>query len=119
MVALNISLGLFYLRIMVSKAQRITIYIIITLSTLVGIAFFIFILLQCGAPLKADLYWERRVLQQCVPNSVLLAVSYTNSAVVTSTDLALTILPIPMLLKSQISRNEKIVVLSIFVVASA
>jgi hypothetical protein len=119
MVMLKISLGFFYFRIMVSRLQRASIYIIVSLNTLFGIAFFIFFLLQCGTPLRADLYWERRALEQCVSVKAVLGTSYTYAAIMSSTDLALTILPIPTLLKSQINRSEKFVVIGIFIVASA
>ena len=104
---------------MVSKMQRRAIYLILILSTSVGIAFAFFIIFQCGVPVQATLYWERRGLQQCVSNKAILAMSYTHAAVSSSTDLSLTLLPIPMLIRSKISRDEKWIVAGIFVIASA
>jgi hypothetical protein len=104
---------------MVRKVQRMAIYTILTVSTVVGTGFFFFVLFQCGTPVKAELYWQRRILQNCVTTESILIMSYIHAAVTTITDVCLAILPIPMVLSSQISQNEKKIVYAIFGIASA
>jgi hypothetical protein len=119
MITLKISLAIFFLRVIVSKTQRRAIYIILTLSTTVGLAFTFFIIFQCGTPVTATLYWERRAFGECVSDRAIRGMNYTHAAVASFTDLSLTLIPIPMLLKAQISIKEKRIVGGIFAIATA
>jgi hypothetical protein len=119
MIFLKISLGLFFLRISVLKVQRWTIYTIVFVSTLFGIAYFLYSLLQCGAPIQAQKYWEMRFLDECVSNSSILGMSYVHAILMAATDLTLAALPIPMIYRSRITNHEKWIVTGIFAIAVA
>jgi len=52
MVILKISLGIFYLRIVVSRWQKVTVYATVTIATAFGCFYFFAILFSCGVPTK-------------------------------------------------------------------
>jgi hypothetical protein len=103
---------------MVNTAQRRAIYGIMSLTTLLGVAYFFFVLFLCGTPVLPDLYWQRMILSQCISHDSVLGISYTHAAVTTATDLCLAIIPIPMIIKSKIRKDEKWVVMGIFIIAT-
>jgi hypothetical protein len=117
MISLKISLSIFFLRIMVESWQKRAIYILAILSTLAGIAYFMFSLFFCGAPVTATLYWERRLEGRCASTSATLAVSYMHAVITASTDLLLALIAIPMILQAKIGKKEKWIVAGIFVLA--
>jgi hypothetical protein len=119
MITLKLSLGVFFFRIMILRWQRIAVYIILILSTVVGFAYFLFAISWCGFPVSAKVYWSRLLSDQCIGPKPLLGMSYTHAVISAGTDLSLAALPIPMLIKSRIRRDEKWVVVGIFVVATA
>jgi hypothetical protein len=119
MITLKISLGVFFLRIMVVPWQKRSVYVIVTISTLMGIAYFLFALFICGLPVDAHFYWERRFEGQCASSSTILGISYSHAVVTALTDLLLALLPLPMVKKANITSKEKIVVMTIFIIATA
>jgi hypothetical protein len=114
---LKLSLCLFFLRIMIARRQRYIIFAIAAFSTVFGTAYFFYGLLQCGAPVQAELFWKKRILGQCVQRSSILGMSYTHAIISSATDLLLASLPIPMILKAKINRNEKFIVVGILSIA--
>jgi hypothetical protein len=119
MAALKLSLGFFFLRIMVAKWQRIAIYIILAVSTSISIAYFLFALFECGFPVESSVYWGRFILGQCVGSEAILGMSYTHAVVTAGTDLALLALAILLLTKSKMVFGDKRMVIGIFVIATA
>jgi hypothetical protein len=117
MTTLKVSLCLFFLRIMVSKRQRYIIYSIAAFSTVFGTAYFFYGLLQCGAPVESELFWKKRILGLCVQRGSILGMSYTHAIVSAATDLSLAVLPIPMIVRAKITRNEKFIVVGILTIA--
>jgi uncharacterized membrane protein len=103
---------------MINKTQRLVVYVIMFFSTSIGIAFFFYVIFQCGTPVEAKLFWQRRILNQCMSPTSVLVMSYTHGAITTATDFCLAVVPIPMIMRSQIRKDEKWVVSSIFIVAS-
>jgi hypothetical protein len=119
MITLKLSLGLFFYHIMVLRWQRISVYIILFLSTTMGTAYFFFAIFTCGFPVAGKVYWPRLLLGQCVGPKTILGMSYTHAIITAGTDLSLAILPIPMLVRLGIKKNEKWVIVGIFVIATA
>jgi hypothetical protein len=117
MVALKISLCLFYLRITVLYWQRYAIYIIASTSIIFGFAYFLFILFQCGAPVESKTFWLKRIEEECVSRASILGMGYTHGVISSLTDLSLVVLPIPIILQARINRNEKIIVTIIIMTA--
>jgi hypothetical protein len=119
MATLKLSLGFFFLRIMVAKWQRICIYAILTLSTSISIAYFLFALFECGFPVDSTVYWGRFILGKCVGAKAILGMSYTHAVVTAGTDLSLLCLAIMLLTRSKMRNTEKRIVIGIFVIATA
>jgi rhodopsin domain-containing protein len=118
MLTLKLSLGVFFYRIMILRWQRISVYVILSLSTVTGFAYFLFVISWCGFPVSGKTYWPRLLAGQCIGPKPLLGMSYTHAVLQAATDLSLAALPIPMLIKSRIRKNEKWVVVGIFVIAT-
>jgi hypothetical protein len=117
MIFLKISLGTFFFRIMISRWQQRSVYVILFLSTVLGTAYFFFLILWCGAPVKGSVYWPRLISGQCSGPKVTLGMSYAHSTINAATDLALLLLTIPMLIRLQLMMLEKWAVVSIFSIA--
>jgi hypothetical protein len=119
MMFVKLSLGLFFLRIVVETWQRKVVYIMVASSWVVGIAYFWYAIFQCGIPNGNGIAeWETRLNDQCgSPTSVVLGVSYAHAIVNMLTDISLVLIPIPTLRTTRISYKEKLVVMGIFAVA--
>jgi hypothetical protein len=114
----KISLGLFFLRILVKKWQRRTVYGAVVIASFVSFCYFWFAIFQCGVP--NDSFWEKIISHQCPGDrkSVMLGVSYTHATITALTDLTLAFLPVPILIKLRIPFKEKVVVSSIMLMAT-
>jgi hypothetical protein len=119
MATLKLSLGFFFLRIMVQKWQRISIYGILALSTVISIAYFLFALFECGFPVETSIYWGRFIEDKCVGAKAILGMSYTHAIVTAGTDLSLLCLAILLLTKSNMRLTERRIVVVIFTIATA
>jgi hypothetical protein len=119
MIFLKLSLAIFFLRIMVKRWQKWTIYAIAFVTTLMGTGYFFFSLFTCGFPVEAHLYWEKRIARKCASFASILGISYAHAGVNTLTDLLLAILPVTMVKKSKMNTKEKYVVTGIFFIATA
>ena len=118
MITLKISLGIFFLRVMVEPWQKYSVYFIITIATLIGMAYFFFAIFVCGIPVQAQLFWERRLEESCAGPDVILGISYAHGVISALTDLMLALLPLPMIKRARISCKEKIIVTIIFLIAT-
>jgi hypothetical protein len=118
MITLKISLGIFFFRVMVEPWQKYSVSVIVTTSTLIGIAYFFFAIFVCGFPVEAQLFWERRIEQTCASTATILGISYTHGVITAMTDLLLALLPLPMIKRATITRKEKIIVIVIFLIAT-
>ena len=105
MVLLKISLGIFFLRIVVKKWQRWTIYCTVAVSTIYGGYYFFGSIFQCGDPTK---FLEHQLAGKCVSNDALLAVNITAGVINAVTDWILALLPIFVLRKANMPRPAKI-----------
>jgi hypothetical protein len=115
-IFLKVSLGIFFLRILVDRWQRVTVYIIVTFASLVGFAYFWYAVFQCGAP--NDSYWEKRLNNHCAETPpLILGMGYLHAVVTAFTDIALALVPVPVIIRSQISFREKLVVFCILTMA--
>ena len=94
MIALKLSLGAFFLRILVGPIQRGAVWGILCLTTLIGTGYFFFAVFQCGVP-NGKTFWERKLAGQCVSQGGCLAFGYVHAIIGAITDLLLSLLPIP------------------------
>jgi hypothetical protein len=119
-LTLKISLGIFFLRIMVTKWQKWVIYITITISTVFGFSNFFFSVFQCGYFSSIWVFLERKAtLEHCVSRQAGLAMGYTQSTISTGSDWMFAILPIFVLRNLHIGDKEKATVLFILSLAAA
>lgn len=112
---LKLSLGLFFLRILVEPWHRQVVYVVMALSTAVNVFCSFWAIFVCGNPVH---YLIRLVSGKCVAKGPWLAIGYLQSATNTATDIAMAILPIPMLWNIQMSLGKKFMVASILMLAT-
>jgi hypothetical protein len=119
MMFIKLSLGVFFLRILIERWQRLVVIIMVTVSSVVGFAYFWYILFQCGVPNAGGLtLWEKRLAQECNVNTLSTYTSgYFHNGIQVLTDVSLLLVPVPTILGMQISRKEKVIVLIIFAIA--
>ncbi|KAI7161993.1 hypothetical protein KC349_g2404 [Hortaea werneckii] len=104
-VIFKAALGLFYLRIVVSRRLQHVVYVTMAISMTYGIAYLFFTLFQCGEP--RDLV-GKRIGGECVSNTALLGVGLSEGAVNATADWILALLPIIPLRKANMPRPAKL-----------
>lgn len=88
------------------------------LSTLIGVAYFFFIIFQCGAPIQGATFWHRFIAHKCQPDSAVLAMGYTHAIITALTDATCAILPILFLRRSKLDLGKKFIVGVILVIGA-
>jgi len=117
---LKVSLGVFFLRIMIFRWQRWVIYAAMAVSTTIGTAYFFVGVFQCGYFSNIWIFLSRRVtLEGCIPVTPALGVAYTQASVAALTDWIYAILPLFLLYNAQMKRREKNIVFGILSLAAA
>ncbi|RMX77700.1 hypothetical protein D0869_09675 [Hortaea werneckii] len=104
-VIFKAALGLFYLRIVISRRLQFVVYVTMAISMTYGIAYLFFTLFQCGEP--RDLV-GKRIGGECVSNAALLGVGLSEGAVNATADWTLALLPIIPLRKANMPRPAKL-----------
>jgi hypothetical protein len=118
MIAIKVSLGIFFLKIMTRQWQRYVIYAAMLSSTVVGIAFSFFSTFVCGVPRPLDVI-EKEILGKCRKPIEILVISYFHGILTSSTDFIFASLSVSMLGKSKLGRREKATVTFILLLAAA
>ena len=106
----KITLGSFFLRITVKPWQRQVAYMTMAVSTVYSIAYFLFVVFQCGLPKGGWEFLMRKITEKCASRTTWLALSYTHAAIVSLTDVVFAILPMLLLRDSQMRLREKFIV---------
>jgi hypothetical protein len=115
MLLIKLSLGLSFLRILVSPKQKYAAYTIIALSTLVNFTNAWFVLLWCGNPSQ---YVAKTLAGQCLPETFQIKfMTYFQAAVNIVVDIGLLTLPLSAVMKSMMNRRAKISVIFIILLA--
>jgi hypothetical protein len=134
-MALKISLSLFFLRLTTEQWQRRVVLVAFAVSSLFSVAMFFFVVFQCGVYGNTVTFILRRVGDQCASNTFTLLMTYTHAAITTLTvnrltslffltisnmnqDWTFLVLPIFILKKSLMNRNEKRTVIFVLMFAS-
>lgn len=103
---LKISLGLFFLRLLTQRWQRHIFYTILYISAIYGFFYFLVTIFQCGNPSKlADTLLGSK---KCAPNWFILSTGYLYGIVNIVADWTFTLIPIVILLDSDMDRRSKI-----------
>jgi hypothetical protein len=106
MIILKISLGIFYLRIVVARWQQVTIYVTVGIAAIYGSYYFFAILFSCGLPANFLLNAIRHECHGTVQSRY--AVNMTAGIVNAASDFVLAILPIALIRKACIPLPAKI-----------
>jgi hypothetical protein len=110
----KISLGLFFMRVIVDQKQRTVIrWVVITFTTF-SFGYFWFAVFQCGVP-SGSHYWQRRLANQCSPLKFSLSLGYIHALLSAGSDFTFMCLPYPLLRDSQLKTREKWLVSGILV----
>ncbi|KAF1990206.1 hypothetical protein K402DRAFT_369989 [Aulographum hederae CBS 113979] len=107
---LKIALGIFFLRILIKPWQRTTIYCVMAISTIFGVAMICFASFLCGYVPNPETYLTRKLAGKCVSDESQLGMMYTHGVISAVTDWIYALLPMLMLRDSQLRRREKITV---------
>lgn len=118
MIVLKISIAIFYLRIMVHRWQRNTIYGSLAVVTLFSVAYFFFAIFQCGATTDPLVFMVRKLDDRCMTHAQILGASYAHGAITSTTDIVFAFLPVAMLRHSNMRSREKTLVVFILTLAS-
>jgi rhodopsin domain-containing protein len=105
----KVSLGLFLLRILITRWQRLTAYWVLSIFSFYSLGYFFFALFQCGVP-SGNSFWTRKLANKCAPQWVGLSLGYIHASLTAGSDIILVILPILALRQSKMKRGEKIIV---------
>ena len=117
MMTLKVTLALLFLRIMIEPWQRRTIMVVVTVYTIFSVGYFFFCIFQCGAPINALTFLERRITNQCISRAQIAGMAYGYSALTTLTDVTYVLLPLFIVKDSGLCKREKIIVYCILAVA--
>lgn len=105
---LKISLGLFFLRLLTKPWQKRIFYTILTISAVFGVFYFSVTLFVCGSPANiADSFIGTRA-KHCAPVWVVLSTGYIYGIINVVADWIFTLIPIVILMDSQMDRRSKI-----------
>jgi hypothetical protein len=112
----KISLGLFFLRIIIARKQRQLVYGILVIYTIWCIGYGFFAVFQCGIP-SGSRFWVHKITDQCGSDALGLGMGYTHAVLTAGTDIIFVLIPIPIVSKARIKPREKWVIMCIFAVA--
>ena len=111
---LKLSIGVLFLRFIISPWQRRLVYAVMITSSFVNIVYAIWIVFNCGIPHNHNPNTRRN----CPSAHTSLGVSIAQAAVNATTDITLTIMPVPLLWGSTMKLREKISVCFILTLAT-
>jgi len=115
MLFLKLSIGYFFLRLLILPAQRRVVYAVMILSTISNATLSIFDLFLCGNPKNFPV----KVLSlQCVDTHTQEISAYLTAAINTVTDLTFAILPFWLLNNSMMPKRVKMYVFAILGLAT-
>ena len=103
---LKISLGLFFLRVLTKPWQRRLFFVILGISTVYGFYYFLETIFHCGNP--ANISDARLGSGHCAPKGLALASGYIYGVINILADWTFTLIPISILIDSDMDRRSKI-----------
>jgi hypothetical protein len=103
---LKVSLGLFFLRVLTKKWQKVVFYVLLVTSTVYGLYYVFIALFQCGNPAKiADSLLGSPT---CLPPALTLGSGFIYGIINVIADWTFVLLPISVLIDSDLDRKSKI-----------
>jgi hypothetical protein len=116
MVFLKLSLGYFFLRLLVTPAQRRTVYTVMYFAVAFNILLSIFDVFQCGNP--KDFPLRIQLERDCASQKVQRATAWIQAVLNAITDLTFAAVPFWLLNNSMLPRNLKLYVIGILGLAT-
>ena len=117
-MALKLSLAVFFLRVLQAQWQRWLIVAAVSISTVFGIAYFFFAVFQCGFVTSIQIFILKMVTGQCADRNVGVAMNYTYAILGTISDWTCGLVPIFLLVNSNMPKRAKIMVCCLMAFAS-
>jgi hypothetical protein len=115
MIFVKLSLGCFFLRLLVTTEQRYTVYAVVGMACLVNFVMILVDVFFCGNPQGL---WRKEYLGQCIPSSSQLSLSYFQASINALTDVSFAGLPFWLLHKSMLPKKVRYYVYGILSLAS-
>jgi hypothetical protein len=115
MLFLKLSLGAFFLRIVVSTTQRRIIYTAIVISTIINFYIICMATFACGNP---KWFLAKYVTGKCVSRKVLVFSGFLQASINTLTDLTFATIPFLLLRGSRLPTRVKLYVGGILILAT-
>jgi hypothetical protein len=103
---LKISLGLFFLRVLTKRWQKLIFHSILAVSAFYGLFYVFVVIFQCGDPARiAESFVDS---PRCLPAGFRLSAGYIYGAINIIADWTFVLIPITVLLDSELDRKSKI-----------
>jgi hypothetical protein len=105
---LKISLGIFFLRLTISRLQHFIIYTAVTISLIFSIVTFLFAVFQCGYYHNVGELILKKLADKCASNSTALGITYTHAVIAILTDWTFILLPLVIFRSTLKTMQQKI-----------
>jgi hypothetical protein len=104
---LKISLGLFFLRVLTKKWQRLLFKVILTIGGVYGLFYLFIVLFQCGDPAHIADNVFAGSKNRCLPEMIRLTCGYIYGVINVLSDWTFVLIPITVLMDSDLDRRSK------------
>ncbi|KAI1548614.1 hypothetical protein PtrSN001C_002005 [Pyrenophora tritici-repentis] len=108
---LKVSLGLFFLRVLTKKWQKLIFHIALVISTIYGFLYVFVALFQCGDPTRLADNLLHPSSPNCLPSAFLMCTGYVYGIINVIADWTFVLLPVSVLMDSDLDRRSKISVI--------
>ncbi|RAR09031.1 importin subunit beta-1 [Stemphylium lycopersici] len=105
---LKVSLGLFFLRVLTKRWQKIIFHVILAVSATYGLFYVFIVLFQCGNPVHLADNLLNPSATHCLPEALRLTTGYTYGIINVIADWTFVLIPISVLVDSELDRRSKI-----------
>lgn len=106
------------LRILPNRRQKYVTCATALMSAVVGAAFMLFCLFQCGLPVRPEKILEKSLGGECEPRSTSQAMSWLHAVINALVDFIFVVLPTMVVWRLQLNIREKLLVALVFVLGS-
>lgn len=110
MIMVKISIGLFLLRVIVSRVQRCIVYLVVGTTVVVGIVFLFVTVFQCS---PVAYFWDRGLAGKCFDMEVIIGLTYFYGTVNAICDFTFGLLPVFLVWNLEMDKRVKIVLIPI------
>lgn len=105
---LKISLGLFFLRVLTKKWQKLIFHVVLSISTIYGFLYVFVALFQCGDPTRLADSLLHPTAPHCLPTAFLMCTGYVYGIINVIADWTFVLLPVSVLMDSDLDKRSKI-----------